>query len=67
MYVFIVDLPPSVGQPCRQEPMLVHFESVYECTGSSGAPSLANAGSTVCTLFRQSVRSRTPSRCSTRS
>ena len=45
----------------------MHFASVYECTGSSGAPSARNAGSTVCTLFRQSVRSRTPSRRSTRS
>ena len=32
-------------------------------TGSSGAPSARNAGSTVCTLLRQSLRSRTPSRC----
>ena len=45
----------------------MQFASVYECTGSSGAPSLRNAGSTVRTLLSQSVRSRTPSRCSTRS
>ncbi len=66
MYVFIVDLPAFVGQPCRQEPHFWQFASVYAVTASSGAPSSRNAASTVCTLCGQSVRSRTPSTCSTR-
>ena len=28
MYVFIVDLPAFVGQPCRQEPQRMQFASV---------------------------------------
>ena len=35
MYVFSVDLPAFVGQPCRHEPQLMQFASVYACTGSS--------------------------------
>ena len=44
MYVFCVDLPAFVGQPCRHEPQPMQFASVYERTGSSGAPSARNAG-----------------------
>ena len=65
MYVFIVDLPAFVGQPWRQEPQLVQLASVYAWTGSSSAPSARKPASTVCTLFFQSLRSRTPSTCST--
>ena len=67
MYVFIVDLPAFVEQPWRQEPQRMQFSSVYARTGSSSTPSARKPGSTVCTLFGQSVRSRTPSTCSTRS
>ena len=67
MYVFIVDLPAFVAQPWRQEPQLEQFGSVYEVTGWSSVPSARNPASTVYTLFVQSVRSRTPSTCSTRS
>ena len=67
MYVFIVDLPAFEGQPWMQEPQLVQFASVYECTDSSSAPSARKPGSTVYTLFSQSLRSRTPSAYSTRS
>ena len=67
MYVFAVDLPAFVGQPWRQEPHREQFASVYEVTGSSSAPSARNPASTVWTLFGESLRSRTPSTCSTRS
>ena len=30
MYVFSVDLPAFVGQPCRHEPQLMQFASVYD-------------------------------------
>ena len=67
MYVLSVDLPAFVGQPCRHEPQLMQFASVYERTGWSSAPRARKPGSTVWTLLRQSVRSRTPRRASTRS
>ena len=67
MYVFIVDLPALVGQPCMQEPQCMQLPSVYEVTGSSSWPSCSNPAATVRTHFCQSLRSRTPSRCSTRS
>ena len=67
MYVFIVDLPALVGQPCRQEPQRMQLPSVYEVTGSSSWPSARKPGSTVWTHFCQSLRSRTPSTRSTRS
>jgi hypothetical protein len=67
MYVLSVDLPAFVGQPWRQEPQLMQFASVYDRTGSRAEPSARKPGSTVRTLFRQSLRSRTPSRFSTRS
>ena len=35
MYVFIVDLPALVGQPCRHEPQRMQLPSVYAVTGSS--------------------------------
>ena len=35
MYVLSVDLPAFVGQPCRHEPQLMQFASVYDRTGSS--------------------------------
>ena len=60
-----VDLPAFVGQPWRHEPQRMQFASVYDRTGSSSAPSARKPGSTVRTLFGQSVRSRTPSRFST--
>ena len=61
MYVFIVDLPAFVEQPCRHEPHFWQFGSVYACTASSGAPSSRKAASSACTLCGQSVRSRIPS------
>ena len=65
MYVFIVDLPAFDAQPWMQDPQLVQFASVYALTASSSAPSARKPGSTVCTLFSQSARSRTPSTRST--
>ena len=67
MYVFPVDLPALVGQPCMHEPQCMQLPSVYEVTGSSSYPSLRIPASTVRTHFCQSLRSRTPSRSSTRS
>ena len=57
----------SSGSPAGTSRSSCSSRPCRTCTGSSGAPSARNAGSTVRTLLRQSVRSRTPSRCSTRS
>ena len=54
MYVFPVDLPAFVGQPCRHEPQCMQFPSVYEVTGSSSWPSALNPRSSVSTHFCQS-------------
>jgi hypothetical protein len=60
-------LPAFVGHPCRQEPQRMQLWSVYDMTASSGASFAAKPAATVVTQVGQSVRSRTPSRCSTRS
>ena len=54
------NFPAFDGQPWMQDPQLAQFGSVYALTGSSSAPSARNPGTTVCTLFSQSARSRTP-------
>ena len=44
MYVLSVDLPAFVGQPCRHEPQLMQFASVYELHRLElGAPSASEA------------------------
>ena len=59
MYVFIVDLPAFVGQPCRHEPQCMQLPSVYECTGSSSWPSAWNPRST-CARTAPVARARAP-------
>ena len=62
MHVFSVDLPAFVGQPWRHEPQRMQLPSVYECTGSSSAPSARKpALDRVDARAASRLRSRTPS------